>query len=340
MQFMIKGIDFLNAPAQIISGNELKVGSQAIKSRFILIATGSRPIELGNLKFDGKKIISSDEALNLKELPKEILIIGGGVIGCEFASLFSILGVSVSIVELMPQLLPGIDKEVARKLESLFRKKGIKISTNTDASTVDLKDYDLVLLSIGRAAYTQDLGLDKAGIKTEKGKITVDEYLKTNIGNIYAAGDCTGKIMLAHFAAYQGCIAAENIAHPDSPKKADNLNIPNCIFTEPEISTVGLSEDEAKDQGTDIKINKFDFLGSGMARILDETEGFLKVISDKKTDQILGASIIGPRATELISIFTLARQSSLKTSQIKDTIFAHPTISESISEALKENYGA
>jgi dihydrolipoamide dehydrogenase len=240
----------------------------------------------------------------------------------------------------MPQLLPGIDKEVARKLESLFRKKGIKISTNTDASTVDLKDYDLVLLSIGRAAYTQDLGLDKAGIKTEKGKITVDEYLKTNIGNIYAAGDCTGKIMLAHFAAYQGCIAAENIAHPDSPKKADNLNIPNCIFTEPEISTVGLSEDEAKDQGTDIKINKFDFLGSGMARILDETEGFLKVISDKKTDQILGASIIGPRATELISIFTLARQSSLKTSQIKDTIFAHPTISESISEALKENYGA
>jgi len=338
MQFRLKGIDFVSGQAQIFSPEGLKVGNDIINTKFILVATGSRPIELDELKFDGKKIISSDEILNLKEIPKSLLIIGGGVIGCEFASLFSTFGSSVSIIELMPQLLPGIDKEVARKLENIFKKKGIKVSTATDAKTVDLKDYDLVLLSIGRQPETKDLSLEKFGVKLEKGKILVDEYLKTSISNIYAAGDCTGKIMLAHFAAYQGCVAAGNIAHSDKLKKADNTNIPNCIFTEPEIASIGLSQEEALGQGQDVRIDKFDFLSSGMARILDETEGFVKIISDKQSEQILGASIIGPRATELIGILTLSLQSHLKISQIRDTIFAHPTLSESINEAVKTDY--
>ncbi|MFH1354786.1 MAG: FAD-dependent oxidoreductase, partial [Candidatus Omnitrophota bacterium] len=167
------------------------------------------------------------------------------------------------------------------------------------------------------------------------GKIIVDEYLKTSIENIYAAGDCTGKTMLAHYASYQGTIAAENIAHPDSAKQANNTCIPNCIFTDPEIASVGLSEDEAKSNAIDIKISKFDFMASGMAHIHDETDGFVKIISNNKTDQILGASIIGPKATELIAVLALAVSTHLKTSQIKDTIFAHPTLSESIEEALK-----
>jgi dihydrolipoamide dehydrogenase len=337
MQVMLKDIDFLNTEAQILSHQELKAGQQIIKAKFILIATGSKPLELPNLKFDGQKIISSDELLNLKQVPNSLLIIGGGVIGCEFASLFSGLGSQVSIVELMPQLLPGIDKEIARKLENIFKKKGIKVSTNTDANTVEIKNYDLALLCIGRAPKTEDLGLDSLGLKLEKNKIIVDEYLKTNIPNIYASGDCTAKFMLAHFASYQGRIAAENIAHPNNPKKADNSSVPNCIFTDPEIASVGLTEEET--QNREIDINRFDFLGSGMARILDETEGFIKVISDKKTKEILGASIIGPRATELIGILTLAKTAHLKISQIQDVIFPHPTLSESISDTLKERHG-
>lgn len=334
MEFMLKGIEVLNGEAEIISDNILKVGQDQLSAQFILIACGSKPTELSGLKFNAKKIVSSDELLNLKEAPKSLLIIGGGVIGCEFASLFSALGTQVSIIELVPQLLPGEDKEVAKKLENSFKKKGIKVFTCTGAQSANLDNYDLVLLSIGREPDIQRLRVDKLGLKLEKGKIAVDDYLKTNICNIYAAGDCTGKIMLAHYASYQGRVAAENIAHPDSPKKASDKNIPNCIFTDPEIGSIGLNEEKAKSEGFDIKISKFDFLGSGMARILDETDGFVKIISDKKNDKILGASIIGPKATELIGILTVAVTSGLKVSQVKEIIFAHPTLSESINEAL------
>jgi len=335
MQFLLKGIDFLSGEAQFLSDKELKVAGQIIQAKYILIATGSKPFELKDMKFDGKKIISSDEILNLKEIPSSLLIIGGGVIGCEFASLFSGLGSRVTIVELTEQLLPSEDKEVARKLENIFKKKGIKVNTSSDAKAIDLNQFELVLVCVGRLANTEGLGLEKLGIKLDKGKIGVDEYLRTNIPNIFAAGDCTGKVMLAHYAAHQGEIAARNIARPDSPMKADNQNVPNCIFTDPEIASVGLNEEKAGAQNMDIKVHKFDFLGSGMARILDETDGFIKIISDRKTDQISGASIIGPRTTELIAIFTLAIQSGLKIPQIRDTIFAHPTISESIHEAVK-----
>lgn len=335
MQSMLGGIDFLNAEAKIIADDKLKVGSQTVDAKFILIATGSRLIELGYFKFDAKRIISSDDILNLKEIPDSLLIVGAGAIGCEFASLFSTLGSKVTMVEKMPQLIPGLDNEVARKIELIFKKRGILVNTNTDATTVDLKNYSLILVCVGRVPRLEGLGLETIGVKLEKGKILVNEYLKTNIDNIYAAGDCTGGAMLAHFAAYQGRIAAENISRPADPKKADNKNIPNCVFTEPQIASVGLSEEEAKIQGLDVKVNKFDFLGSGMARIINETEGFIKIISDKKTEQIQGASIIGPTAAELIGILTLAVTGRLKISQIRDTIFAHPTLSESIHEALK-----
>jgi len=334
MQSMLGGIDFLNARARILSNEEIEAGSQTIKARNILIATGSTSIELNTLKFDGRKIVSSDDILNLKEIPGSLLIIGGGVIGCEFATLFSAFGSRVSIVELMPQILPGEDKEIAKKLETIFKKKGIKVSTNTDAATFEIKDYDLVLVSVGRQAQTQGLGLEEVGVKLERQRILVDETLRTNISGIYAAGDCTGKNMLAHFAQYQGRIAAGNIANPENPIKADNSNIPNCIFTDPEIASIGLNEEKAANKGIDINVHRFDFLGSGMARILDETDGFIKIISDKKSEEILGSAIIGPRSTELIAILTLAVSCRLKVSEVQNTIFAHPTLSESIHEAL------
>lgn len=339
MESMLSGIDFLQGEARILSSDTLEVNSRKINTQFILIATGSKPVELGDLRFDGKKIISSDDILNLKEIPRSLLIIGGGVVGCEFASLFSTFGSQVSIIELMPQLLPGMDKEIAKKIETVFKKRGIQVEANRDARTLDLKNYELVLLSIGRAPLIESLGLDKLDIQLEKKRIIVDEYLRTSIPNIYSAGDCASKTMLAHFAAYQGGVAAENIATPLHLRKIGDANIPNCIFTDPEIGSVGLGEEEAKNKGLDIKINKFDFLSSGMARILEETEGFIKIISDKRTDEILGASIIGPCATELIGILTVAMQSHLTASQIKGVILAHPTLSEGITGALKENHG-
>ena len=335
MQFMLKGIDVVRENAKLLSLQEIQAGSQKIQTKFILIATGSSSLELPFLKFDNKKIVSSDFLLDLKKIPAKLLIIGGGVIGCEFASLFSTLGSQVWVVEKMLQLLPGEDKEVARKLEAIFKKKGIKVSTQTDASSVNTNDFELVLVSVGRIPRTEGLELEKLGIKTEKGRVVVDEYLRTNIPNIFAAGDCTGGKMLAHFAAYQGCIAANNIIQPDLLKKVDVGAVPNCIFTDPEIASVGMSEEQACAKGTDTEAKKFDFLGSGMARILDETDGFIKIITDKKNDEVLGASIIGPKATELIAILTLAVSNHLKASCLRNTIFAHPTLSESIHEAIK-----
>jgi len=336
MQSMLGDITFLKGVAQFISTEELLVGENKIKAKYIIIATGSKPIELADLKFDGKKIISSDDILNLNSIPDLLLIIGGGVIGCEFASLFSILGTEVTIVELMPQLLPQEDKEIAKKLEALFKKKGIKVNTNTDAKTINLGNYERVLLSIGRTPEIKNLNLEKIGIQTEKNKIVTNEYMNTNIPNIFAAGDCTGGKLLAHLAAHQGVTAVKNIYQPGHSKQIEPHLIPNCIFTEPEIASIGITEEEAKNKGIESKTSKFDFLGSGMARILDETEGFIKIVSDKITDDILGASIIGPKATELIGIVTLAIQTHLKLSQLQNTIFAHPTLSESIQEAAKD----
>lgn len=335
MKLMLKGIDYLEGQAVIASAQEIRLGGQLIKSDYMLIATGSRPIELPGLKFDGNKILSSDDILDLKELPASLLIIGGGVIGCEFAGLFSSLGTKVTVVELTPQLLPGVDREAARKLEASFKKKGIEVSTETDAKTVDLGKFDLALLCIGRAPNTAGTGLQEAGVELERGRIIVDEYLRTAIPNIYAAGDCTGKTMLAHFAAYQGEIAAGNIKHPDNLKKADNCDIPNCIFTEPQIAAVGLNEEQARAGNFDVRVSKFDLMGSSMARILDEAEGFIKIVFEAGSEKILGACIVGPQACELIGILALAKRQGLTLANIRDTIFAHPTLSESVHEASK-----
>ena len=334
MSFMLKGIDFLQAQARIIDPLTLAAGDQSISVKHILIATGSRPQELSSLPFDGTRVISSDDALMLQEIPAAMLIVGGGVIGCEFASLFNILGTKVSVCEKMPQLLPGQDKEIARKIESIFKKKGITVSTGTDASVFKPGEFDKIMVCVGRAPDTRGLGLEECGVTLERGRIVVDEYLRTSRQSIYAAGDCASGIMLAHYAAYQGRVAAHNMAHPESPVKADNGVVPGCIFTDPEIAGVGLDEEAARAKGMDVAVHKFDFLGSGMARILDEAEGFIKIISQGPSGRVLGGHIIGPRATELIATLTLAVSSGLSVRQLRETIFAHPTVSEAIGDAV------
>lgn len=339
MQSRLKGIEFIAAAAKLTSPDTIETGAKKIRAKSILIATGSRPSELKSLKFDNKKIISSDQALGLKQVPASLLIIGGGVIGCEFAALFSSLGAQVTLAELTPQLLPGIDADIAKRLEGIFKKKGVKVNTGIDAGKLELSAYQCVLVAVGRTPNNEGLGLEQAGVKKEGAAIAVDDYLRTSAANIYAAGDCTGKLMLAHFAAYQGEAAAENIAHPDRPVRAGCDSIPSCIFSEPQIASVGISEEQAKKSGAEYRVQRFDFLASGMARILEESEGFIKVISDKATEQVLGASIIGPQATELIGIFTLAIRTQLKAGDIRNTVFAHPTLSESITEAFKQDNG-
>ncbi|MFH1338842.1 MAG: dihydrolipoyl dehydrogenase [Candidatus Omnitrophota bacterium] len=341
IEFMLRDIPLLKGEARFISNEELSVGGDKIKAKHIIIASGSKPLQLPDVKFDGKKIVSSNDVLNLSRIPESLLIIGGGVIGCEFASLFSALGADVTIVELMQHILPQEDNEIAKRLEGIFRKRGIKIYVNTNVKSMDLEEFSLALQCVGRAPELESLDLKKTGILTQKfklssEKIVTDEHMNTNIPNIFAAGDCAGGKQLAHAAAHQGRIAVENIIHPGRARQIESRLIPNCIFTAPEVASVGITEQEAGENGIEPKINKFDFLGSGMARIMDEAEGFIKVVSDKNTGGILGGSIIGPKATELIAIMTVAVQSQLKLSQLREIVFAHPTLSESIHEATED----
>lgn len=337
MKFMLKSrrVAFFEGAARVVTPTEVSAGNETINAKNILIATGSRPIELPFLKFDGKDILSSEHILEMSVIPRAILIVGGGVIGCEFASLFQMLGSRVSIVELMPQLLPNEDPEIAKKLETLFKKKGIDVNTGTDIKAVDISPYDCVLVAVGRKPDASGLGLEELGVKFDKGKVVTNEYLMTDLPGIYAAGDCTGRVMLAHYASYQGRRIAENIAHPQEAKKCDEQNVPNCIFTDPEVASVGMTEKQALERNIAVDIKMADFRSCGMAYVLDETEGFIKILVDKNTGVILGASIIGPKATELIATLAVAARSRLTVSQLQETIFAHPTLSEIIHEALQ-----
>jgi dihydrolipoamide dehydrogenase len=350
MQSKLKGIDFINSSARIVSAQEIKVEGRIIKSKFILIATGSHPIQLAQLPFDGltsftinsgqgrridgKKIISSDEALILTQIPQSLLVVGGGVIGCEFASLFSVLGSQVTIIEKTSALLPAEDREVSRKIETIFKKKGITVFTGRDVSSLDLESYSKVLVCVGRSPQISGLGLNDLGVKLENNRIMVDEYLQSSLDNIYAAGDCTAKVMLAHYAAYQGVLAVENMILSNK-RKADNLLVPSCIFTDPQIASVGVKENDAFACGCRIKVAKFDFRASAMAQITEETEGFVKIITNQENNRIIGASIVGPLATELIATLTVAIFCQLTASETGAIIFAHPTFSESLHEALK-----
>lgn len=333
IEFLIKAnkIDLRTGAAQIKNPNQIEVNGQVLETKYILIATGSKTMELSGIKLDGDRIISSAEALRLVKVPENLLIIGGGVIGCEFAEVFLTLGAKVEIVELTENLLPGIDKEVARKIELILKKKGVKISLRTDATTLDLDSYDKILLCVGRAP--QSDCLEKAiDIKKERNRILVNEYLQTAIPGIYAAGDCIGGYLLAHVASYEGRLAVKNMLLGNK-EKADYKAVPSGIFTNPEIATVGLSEEEARKKYPEVIIKKFDFRAVGMSFLIDEMDGFLKIIADKD-ENLLGAAIIGPKATELIHVLTLALQNCLKLGQIRDTIFTHPTLSEIIAETL------
>jgi len=314
----------------------------------IIVATGSVPMRPDMFKVDGVNVVTSDEALDLKEIPKSILIIGGAYIGCEFASLYRDFGSEVTLVEMLPQLVPTEEKEVGQTLRSQFKARGIKVMTGTKIAAMDVSDGNVTakteagetvqaekaLIAVGRAAFSDGVGLGEAGVERgEKGAIKVNEKMETNAPGIYAIGDVLGTVMLAHVASTQGTVAAANAL--GGSRTFSYSAVPNCVYTRPEIASVGLKEAEAAEAGYEVATSKFQFTALGKAMIIGETTGFVKIVADKKTEKVLGVSMVGPEVTDLIHEMVLAIHSGVTVNQIAEMIHAHPTLSESIHEAVE-----
>ncbi|MFB5583664.1 dihydrolipoyl dehydrogenase [Bacillus albus] len=317
-----------------------------------IIAAGSEPAELPFAPFDGKWILNSSHAMSLENIPKSLLIVGGGVIGCEFASIYSRFGTKVTIVEMAPQLLPGEDKDIAQILKEKLESDGVEIFTG--AALKGLNNYkkqasfeykgsiqeanpEYVLVSVGRKPRAQGLDLEKAGVQFSNKGISVNEHMQTNRSHIYAAGDVIGGIQLAHVAFHEGTTAALHASGEDV--KVNYHAVPRCIYTAPEIASVGLNEKDAIEKYGDIQIGEFPFTANGKALIIGEQTGKVKVIVEPKYQEIIGISIIGPRATELIGQGTVMIHTEVTADIMRDYIAAHPTLSEAIHEALLQAIG-
>ncbi|MBA3463443.1 MAG: dihydrolipoyl dehydrogenase [Deltaproteobacteria bacterium] len=328
-----------------------KSGEQTIIAKNIVLATGSRPVEIPGFKIDQKRVIDSTGALALEAVPARMVVIGGGYIGLELGMVYAKFGSKVTVVEAMPRLLGTIDKDCVAVVERKLKKLGVEVMLNTKAKawedkgdravlTVELQDgktatvdTDVILMSIGRRPNSENLGLDKAGVAMDKrGYVIADDHLRTNVGGIYAIGDLIGGMMLAHKATKEGEIVAEIIA---GHKAAfDVRTIPAVVFTDPEIATTGLNEDEAKAKGHDkLKIGKFPFAALGRALSVNDTDGFVKVIADAGTGELLGVHIVGNGASDLIAEATLAIEMGAVADDLRLTIHAHPTLSEALMEA-------
>lgn len=341
--FKANKIDLVRAAAQIKGPNTVGINGEDISAKSIIVATGSIPMSLPDVAFDETNICSSDGILNLKEIPNSIAIIGGGVIGCEFASLFNSFGAKVFIIELLDRLLPTQSKEVSRKMEAIFKKRGIAISTSTKLESIVDKDglkikisggqtleADKVFICVGRKPNTERIGLEKLKVDTEKGRISVDANLRTNIKNIFAIGDCVAGPLLAHKASYDGMVAVDNIL--GKSRAVDYSNVPNCIWTDPEIASVGLSEESSRTKYPDARVAKFPYLGSGKAYLMGRSEGFIKIIGDPKGN-ILGVEIFGEEACDLIGEAVLAKSCGINIKDWARVVHGHPTLSEIFQEA-------
>lgn len=328
-------------------------GKEIIQGDNIVIATGSEPAIIPTFNIDGKNVLTSDDALNLREIPKDIVIIGAGAIGIEFATFYSTFGTKVTIVEMMPQVVPTLkDKKVATYLQRILNKKGIEVKLGAKIESVEIKngrvystlstgeilESEKVLVSIGRKLNSDNIGLENIGVKTERGRIVVDEYLRTNVKNVYAIGDVIGGLLLAHKAMKEGEVVAEIIAGED--KKMDYRVVPWAIFSSPEIAACGLTEEEAKEQGIDVVTGEFPFTANGKAVSMNATDGFVKVVARKEDKVIIGAQIIGPEASVMISELALAIQKNLKLDDVAETIHTHPTLPEAVMEATKVPLGS
>jgi len=342
-------IELVKGFGKIVAPQKVEVEGRVIEAKNILIATGSRPLSFSPFILDGERIITTKEALNLNEVPESVVIVGGGANGCELAHIFSSLGCKVSIVEMMENILPGEDTEIATYLARLLHKEGINLYSGRKVEEVKLREDNVqcklsggeeitgekLLLCVGRKPNIEDIGLDRIGIKIEKGRIWTNGKMQTNIPSIYAAGDVVNSDMLAHVAFKEGVVAAENALGENS--LMDYNVVPHCIFTHPEVASVGLTEKEARERYDDkVKIGRFPFMASGKALCEGEGAGFIKIVAGSKNEEILGVHIIGSHASELISEGALAISLKATLKDISRVIHPHPTLSEALMEAASD----
>jgi dihydrolipoamide dehydrogenase len=332
------------------------LGEGAYQAKHIIIATGARPRVLPGLEPDKKLVWTYFEAMVPDKMPKSLLVVGSGAIGIEFASFFRTMGAEVTVVEVLPQILPVEDAEIAKFAHRALEKQGIKILTNTKVTKLERKsdsvvatiddgkgkpqaiEVDRVISAVGVVGNIENLGLEKLGVKTDRGCIVIDGYCKTNVPGIYAIGDVAGPPMLAHKAEHEGVICVEAIKGLH-PHPMDKNMIPGCTYCSPQVASVGLTEARAKEGNREIRVGRFPFVGNGKAIALGEDQGLVKVIFDKKTGQLLGAHMVGAEVTELIQGYVVAMNLETTEEELMHTIFPHPTLSEMMKEAVLDAYG-
>jgi len=366
---MSKGIQFLFKKNNIVhlkgfgrlEGNstveveDQEGNKKAYSAQNIIIASGARSTELPNLKQDGQRIIGYREAMTLKQQPASMVVVGSGAIGSEFASFYQSLGTSVTLVEFLPRIVPNEDEEVSKQLERSFKKMKMKIMTDSSVESVDTSgekcrvniktpkgeeiiETDVVFSAVGVTANIENMGLEKVGVKTDKGKVIVDDFYRTSVPGIFAIGDIVHGPALAHVASAEGIICVEKIAGAET-EPLDYNNIPACTYTNPEIASCGLTEAAAIKAGFDIRVGKFPFSASGKASASGSKEGFIKLIFDAKYGELLGAHMIGANVTEMIAEIVVARKLETTAHELIKSVHPHPTMSEAIMEAAAAAYG-
>jgi dihydrolipoamide dehydrogenase len=362
--FKANNVQFIYGEAGFKSPTEIVVkkkegGEDTIKTEYVVIATGSAPINVKAWPHDGEYIINSDDAVQLKRIPKTMLVIGGGVIGLEFATVYTRMGCKVLVIEAMPQILTGTDLEISKALGRILKKQGVEIMLNTKVGDVkksgksvtatfngegtsgkdETREFECVLVAVGRRPVTDGLNLDKAGLTTnDRGFIDVDAQRRTRVSNVFAIGDITGAPMLAHKGMKEGVVAAEVIGGLKGVA-FDPVAIPNCVYTDPEVATVGLSEEEAKEKGYEVRIGKFPLAASGRARTMNESDGLIKLVGDAKSDMLLGMHIVAPQAESLIGEGVIALEMGATMEDIGLSIHPHPTLTEGIMDAAEASHG-
>jgi dihydrolipoamide dehydrogenase len=339
----IRGFGRLTSPETLEV--ETAEGTRTVRTRHVVLASGSVPVELPFLKYDHERIVDSTGALALPEVPGHLVVVGGGVIGLELGSVWLRLGARVTVLEMAPTILPGMDAEIVRQADRIFRKQGFEVRTGTRVTGAERRgdkvlvsvegsdpiEADYVLVSVGRRAYTQGMGFEEVGIPMDRGVIQVDQRYHTGVGSVYAIGDAIGGRMLAHKAEDEGVAAVENIAGKHGHVNYDA--VANVVYTWPEIASVGMTEEEAREDGREYRVGKFPFSANGRARAMAETDGMVKVIADARTDRLLGLHILGPRASDLIAEAALAMEFHSSAEDIARSVHAHPTLPEAVREA-------
>ncbi|HEY0176409.1 MAG TPA: dihydrolipoyl dehydrogenase, partial [Pedobacter sp.] len=362
VQFLMKKnkIDVIMGTGKVKPGNKVEIkgadgAQQELTATNIIVATGGRSKELPNIKQDGKKIIGYRQAMVLPEIPKSMVIVGSGAIGVEFAYFYATMGTKVTVVEFLENIVPVEDEDVSKQLLRSFKKAGIDVMTSSSVESVDTTgagckvqiktasgmqtiECDIVLSAVGVVANIENIGLEETGIKTEKGKVVVDEYYNTSVKGYYAIGDIVGGQALAHVASAEGIICVEKIAG-HNPEPLNYNNIPGCTYCTPEIASVGYTEKAAKAAGYELKIGKFPFSASGKASAAGAKDGFVKLIFDAKYGELLGAHMIGFNVTELIAEIVVARKLETTGHELIKSVHPHPTMSEAIMEAAADAYG-